>query len=181
MLIDSAVLSKYVGTYELAPGVTLAVTLAGKQLSAQVTGQPPFEIYPSSPTVFFLKLVPAELTFSVDGQQTTLRQNGRETVARRVVGAVPAPPSAAKEIVLSAQALQAFVGRYQLAPNFILTVTQDGTQLSAQATGQPSVPIYPAGPKEFFYKVVDARITFTADGLVLHQNGAHMPAKRITE
>ena len=44
---------------------------------------------------------------------------------------------------------------------------------------QPSAPIFPAGPKDFFYKVVDAQITFTADGLVLHQNGGDMPAQRI--
>ena len=96
----------------------------------------------------------------------------------------PTPPAQApapKEIALPAQALQAFVGRYQLAPNFILTITQEGAQLSAQATGQPSVPIFPSGPKDFFYKVVDAQITFTTDGLVLHQNGANLPASRIKE
>lgn len=39
--------------------------------------------------------------------------------------------------------------------------------------------------KEYFLKVVDARITFVTDGagkatsLTLHQNGMDMPAKRI--
>ena len=179
--VDPSILSKYVGVYELAPGAKLSVTLAGKQLSTQLTGQPRIEIYPSSPTVFFLKVVPAELTFGADGKQVTLKQNGRETVARRIADTVPAPAPPPKEISLSAQALQGFVGRYQLAPNFILTITQEGARLSAQATGQPSVPIYPSGPKDFFYKVVDAQITFTADGLVLHQNGADLPAKRIKE
>ncbi len=179
--VDPAILSKYVGVYELAPGVTLSVTLVGKQLSTQLTGQPRIEIYPSGPTVFFLKVVPAELTFSADGQRVTLKQNGRETVAKRIADTVPAPAPSPKEIELPSQALRAFVGRYQLAPNFVLTVTQEGTQLSAQATGQPSVPIFPSGPKDFFYKVVDAQITFTADGLVLHQNGANLPATRIKE
>jgi len=39
--------------------------------------------------------------------------------------------------------------------------------------------------REFFYKVVDAQITFETDSsgratsLTLHQNGADMPAKRV--
>jgi hypothetical protein len=39
--------------------------------------------------------------------------------------------------------------------------------------------VYAQAPKEFFYKVVDAQITFTETGLVLHQNGRDMPAKRM--
>ena len=61
------------------------------------TGQPRVEIYPSSPTVFFLKVVPAELTFSADGKQVTLKQNGRETVAKRIADTVPAPAPNPKE------------------------------------------------------------------------------------
>ena len=178
--VDPAILSKYVGVYELAPGVKLAVTLVGKQLSTQLTGQPSFEIYPSSSTDFFLKVVAAQWTFSADGKQATLKQNGRETVAKRIADTVPAP-KAPKEISLTDEALQSFVGRYQLAPNFVLTITREGAQLSAQATGQPRVAIYPSGPKDFFYKVVEAQITFTADGLVLHQNGADLPAQRTKE
>jgi hypothetical protein len=77
------------------------------------------------------------------------------------------------------------VGRYQLAPNFILTVTREGDQLFAQATGQPKVQIHAEGEREFFYKLVDAPITFETDAsgratsLTLHQNGANMPAKRV--
>ena len=77
-----------------------------------------------------------------------------------------------------------YAGRYQLAPGFIVTVTLEGTQLTAQATGQQALPIYPESPTKFFYKVVDAQITFEAndDGkagkLVLHQHGLNMEAKR---
>lgn len=174
--VDSAILSKYVGRYELAPGVVMTMTLEGTQLYTQLTGQPRFEVYPSSPTAFFLKVVPAELIFSADAQQATLKQNGRETVAKRLPGALPS-----KEIALPAEALQAFVGRYELTPEFILTVTREGTQLSVQATGQPKFPVYAQGPKDFFYKVVDAQLTFTAEGLILHQNGRDLPAKRLKE
>ncbi|MGZ5433479.1 MAG: hypothetical protein ACXW5U_01215 [Thermoanaerobaculia bacterium] len=36
-----------------------------------------------------------------------------------------------------------FVGRYELAPSFILTVTREGERLFAQATGQPKFEIFP--------------------------------------
>jgi hypothetical protein len=81
--------------------------------------------------------------------------------------------------------LERYVGRYQLAPTFIITITRDGDQLTAQATGQPAFSIYPSSETEFFLKVVEAQVTFnvaedgTVEGLTLHQNGQHMPGKKI--
>ena len=72
-----------------------------------------------------------------------------------------------------------YVGRYQLAPAFVLTVTRDEAHLYAQATDQPRFEIFPESETEFFYKVVDAQITFGDKSLVLHQNGMDLPAKRI--
>ncbi|BCH24945.1 penicillin-binding protein [Mesorhizobium sp. L-8-3] len=78
-----------------------------------------------------------------------------------------------------------YVGRYQLAPDFILTVTRRDNRLFAQATGQVEAEIFPQGEKEFFYKVVDAQISFETEaggrafGLVLHQNGQHLSASRL--
>ncbi|NOT63449.1 MAG: serine hydrolase, partial [Acidobacteria bacterium] len=51
-------------------------------------------------------------------------------------------PSARKEIKVEAKVLAAYVGEYQLAPNFIITITQEGEQLYAQATGQPRFELY---------------------------------------
>lgn len=82
-------------------------------------------------------------------------------------------------------ALQKFVGTYQLAPHFAITVTRNGDQLSAKATGQGTALIYPQSASEFFYEGVDARIRFITDhhgkvtGLVLHQDGRDVPGKRI--
>jgi CubicO group peptidase (beta-lactamase class C family) len=95
------------------------------------------------------------------------------------------PPKEHKEIAFDPKLFDRYVGQYQLAPSFILTVTREGDQLFAQATGQPKVQIFPESEREFFLKVVDAQITFETDstgratGLVLHQNGANMPAKRV--
>ncbi|HEV7243296.1 MAG TPA: serine hydrolase [Thermoanaerobaculia bacterium] len=90
-----------------------------------------------------------------------------------------------KQVAADAKTFDHFVGRYELAPNFVMTVTREGEQLFVQLTGQPKFEIFPKGDREFFLKVVEARITFEPDvdgrapALVLHQNGRDMPAKRI--
>ena len=80
-------LSGLVGTYALAPGADLAITLEGNQLWTQLTSQPKFPIFAESPTSFFLKVVDAQLEFAKDGSgkatQVTLHQNGQNTVAKR--------------------------------------------------------------------------------------------------
>lgn len=94
------------------------------------------------------------------------------------------PPKEHKEVAVDPRLLDGYLGRYQLAPNFILTITREGDQLFAQATGQPKFQVFPESDKDFFLKVIDAQITFETDGqgkatsLVLHQSGANLPAKR---
>ncbi len=60
-----------------------------------------------------------------------------------------------------------YAGTYTL-PNapVTLTIVYTENQLTAQITGQPSLPIYRYGPEECFYKAVDAQLRFVrnADG-----------------
>jgi D-alanyl-D-alanine-carboxypeptidase/D-alanyl-D-alanine-endopeptidase len=81
-------LDRLAGVYQLAPGVTITIAREGARLAAQVSGQPPFMIYASSPTSFFFKVVDAQLTFDVDAQgratRVTLHQNGHDIPAARI-------------------------------------------------------------------------------------------------
>jgi CubicO group peptidase (beta-lactamase class C family) len=94
-------------------------------------------------------------------------------------------PKVHQEISLEPRRMDGFAGRYQLAPGFVLSITREGAGLFAQATGQPRFQIFPEAERTFFLKVVDAQITFQPDvdgkpsGLVLHQGGRDMAAKRI--
>ncbi|MGA2183808.1 MAG: serine hydrolase [Bryobacteraceae bacterium] len=96
--------------------------------------------------------------------------------------------SAAREhvqIAVDPEVFKRYEGEYQLAPAFTIKVTRDGNRLLAQATNQPAFEIFAEKENEFFYKVVDAQITFVVDSagrtthLVLHQNGQDMKAVRI--
>jgi CubicO group peptidase (beta-lactamase class C family) len=90
-----------------------------------------------------------------------------------------------KEVKVDPAILERYAGRYQLAPTFVITVTHEGNHLYAQATAQPRFEIFAENDHDFFYKVVDAQITFVVDAtgratsLVLHQNGANAPGNRI--
>ncbi len=81
--LSGEMLAKYVGVYELAPKVTIAVTLDGGRLWAQLTGQGRNEVFPQSQTLFFLKVVDAQLEFTPDGSSVVLHQNGRSQKAIR--------------------------------------------------------------------------------------------------
>ncbi len=89
------------------------------------------------------------------------------------------------EIEVAEADLQRLVGTYELAPNVNFTITVKDGNLFAQLTGQSAFQIYPTSKLEFFYKVVEASITFVEDengkitSLILHQNGQDMPAKKI--
>jgi serine-type D-Ala-D-Ala carboxypeptidase/endopeptidase len=80
--------------------------------------------------------------------------------------------------------LSAYAGRYPLTPKFVLTVTPKDGHLMVQAPGQNAYEVFPESDTRFFYRVMNAQITFqlapdgTATALVLHQNGGDRRAIR---
>jgi bla regulator protein BlaR1 len=68
-----------------------------------------------------------------------------------------------QKIAVDAAILDSYVGFYRLGDNAVLTMTRDGKQLVAQRSCQPAVAIHPQSNTEFFYKVVDAQISFITD------------------
>lgn len=94
---------------------------------------------------------------------------------------------ASKQIAMSPDELDAYVGSYQLAPGFVLKVFRESDQLMAQATGQGAFAVYPSATDRFFARVAGIRIDFQRgkDGkvasLVLHQGGHDSPANRVAD
>jgi len=80
--LDRKVLERYVGAYQLGPGVNMLITLDNDRLVSQITGQPQVPIFPESENKFFVKVVDAQIDFS-EGQ-LTLHQNGRDVPAKRL-------------------------------------------------------------------------------------------------
>jgi len=133
-------------------------------------------------------VVDAQITFETDSKgranSLILHQNGKDQRAKRSEPDA-APTKEHKQVAVDPKLFDGYVGRYELAPDFILSVTREGSQLFVQATGQPKWEVFAEGERDYFYKVVDAQISFETDSqgraskLILHQNGVDQPAKRI--
>ncbi|MEM6800245.1 MAG: serine hydrolase [Bacteroidota bacterium] len=183
-------LDALVGVYELALGREIQVRRKDLQLSAQLTGQSPFEIYPESESRFFLRQVDAEIEFSKNEQgeieSLTLYQNGFEQLAKRTDKEVSELLEKVA-IELPQSELKKFVGTYDLAPGIQFFVSQKEAQLYVKLTGQGSLPVYPLSKNRFFYKAVEAEIEFELSekgevlSLTLFQNGLENKAKKKRE
>ena len=87
--VDPKILARYVGAYEMAPGVNMLVTLDGNQVLTRLGNQQAVPIFAQSETMFFAKVVDAQIEFAkpdaggVPGQ-LILHQNGRDQPANRL-------------------------------------------------------------------------------------------------
>ena len=106
-------------------------------------------------------------------------------ILKMVSGAKVAPRKFEKPITVPAESLQKLVGSYELAPGAVFTVEAKDDKLMIGLTGQPSLQVFARSETVWFYKVVDATITFNVDksgkcdSLVLFQNGIKQTAKRM--
>ena len=190
--IDPAVYDEYVGRYQLARNVLVTVSRDEERLFIQVTGQQRFEVFPESETRFFLRAVEAQVSFGRDASgavdHLVVHQNGADQRAVRLAEGVDSVDYGPAETVsVPEETLQRYVGRYELQPGFLITVTHAGGQLYAQATGQSKVEVYPTSETEFFYRVVDASLTFQTDAggaatsLVLRQAGREFECRKLPD
>lgn len=95
------------------------------------------------------------------------------------------PPKEHHQVAVDPKIYDNYTGQYQLAPNVVMTVTREGSQLFVQLSGQQKFELFSESPRDFFVKPVDAQITFETDAqgrataLVLHQSGVDQTAQRI--
>jgi CubicO group peptidase (beta-lactamase class C family) len=86
--LDPAIYDAYVGQYELEPGWVMTVTKESSSIFMQCTGQGRVEMFPESPTKFFVKVIDAQRTFVVDetgkASHVILHQGRRDRVATRM-------------------------------------------------------------------------------------------------
>jgi hypothetical protein len=100
-------------------------------------------------------------------------------------------PAPRRAVTVAAKILDGYTGFYaadpKVLPDLVLTVTREGEHLFIERTGRAKLEIFPENDHDFFYGVIDFRITFVrdADGratdMVLHQNGMDIEATRTDE
>ncbi|KRE12767.1 hypothetical protein ASE66_19930 [Bosea sp. Root483D1] len=86
--IDPRRFERCTGFYRHPAGLVMTVSLEGDRFFLQLTGQPKVELFAESDSIFFLRVVPAQLTFTPgdDGRVDVLilHQGGHDSVAPRI-------------------------------------------------------------------------------------------------
>ena len=119
---------------------------------------------------------------AITNYKKSLELNPQNAGATRALATLTADR---KEVKVDPKIYDSYAGDYELATNFVLTISNEDGKLMGQASGQPKSQLFPTSETEFFIKIVDAQVTFVkdergnVDHLILHQNGRNMEAKKI--
>jgi CubicO group peptidase (beta-lactamase class C family) len=147
------------------------------------------ETYPNSFNVYdsrgeaYMKM--GDKTASIKDYKKSIELNPRNMGGIEKLKELGEKVEAPKDVIVPPQILETYVGEYQLAPNFILTVTKEGDKMITQATGQQKIEIFAESETKFYPKVMQAQIEFVKDEtgkvakLILNQGGRTMEAKKI--
>ena len=86
--VDPKIYDDYIGTYKRGSTFRVTITRDGDRLFAQPSGSEKIDLFPESPTSFFVKVVDIQVTFvKEDGKVThaLMNQNGRDSKLERVM------------------------------------------------------------------------------------------------
>lgn len=123
-----------------------------------------------------------EISFQSRFTDTFLKRHQHWQVAARHYSRLPVERATVK---LDPNVYDQYVGQYELAPNFILTVTKEGEKLMSQATGQPKFELLAESEIGFFIKDISALFIFMrgqsgkVERMITVQDGRIISAKRI--
>jgi CubicO group peptidase (beta-lactamase class C family) len=86
--LDSVILKRYIGDYELRPNFVITITFENGSLMSRATGQGKTELFPEKENLFFLKVVDAQLEFikgaNNEVESLVLHQNGRLVPGKKI-------------------------------------------------------------------------------------------------
>jgi CubicO group peptidase (beta-lactamase class C family) len=180
--VDENTLKSYVGRYNYGQGAVLIVTLEGKQLYAQMTGQPNFPIFPSSKDEFNWKVVEAKIKF-VTGEKGNVihvihNQGGQQIEAKKLKDEMP--------VAVNPSVFDNYVGKYDLGNNYLIVISKDADKLLMQGPNLPKCQLLPASEIEYFAREMNVRLIFKlnegkSESIIFNINGTEQPAKRVSE
>jgi CubicO group peptidase (beta-lactamase class C family) len=183
-------LGEYVGAYKVNETENRLITVEGGMLYSQ-RGRNPRQQLTAVARDEFLSPSGTRLRFvrGTDGKVTGMMARGRigpEELAPRTAESAESVVAAANATVTVPVAmLQRYVGVYQFAPGFEVTVRLDGDVLRATPTNQAETPLVPESETRFSVREVNAVVEFETDAtgavtrLILHQGGRQLPAPKI--
>jgi CubicO group peptidase (beta-lactamase class C family) len=175
-------LDSYTGVYRVSGNETRTVRRDGERLVIQRSGRRPAVLRAFSETGFFIpdSLAWFEFKRGADGKanQVIAHEPTSDQISERIGDA---PPSRVAVKIDHAK-FDAYTGRYELMPQFVIALTREGERYFSQATGQPKVEIFALNERSFFSNEVDAELRFddAAPGqFVLHQGGREIKGVKL--
>jgi len=123
-----------------------------------------------------------EISFQSGFTDTFLKRQRRWQVVARHYSRLPPQRTAIK---LDPNIYDAYVGQYDLAPGFFLSVTREGDKLMTEATGQSKFELLPESEIGFFIKDINALFVFLrgkegkVNQLITIQDGRIIAARRV--
>lgn len=172
-------LSKWTGNYELEDGQLRKISLEDGKLYNQGDGRGKKPMFPLSEDKFFSDNGMGLYDFALEEGKKTVNFVSRMHKVKGVETDKKIETEK-EEITIDPKVLTDYVGEYELAPTFVITVTTKDDKLFAQATGQPQFEVFPEAKDTFFLKVVVAKLVFGRDSsekvvdVTLHQGGREM-------
>ncbi len=183
--LPEAKMKQWVGAYEFEDGAIRHIFLKDGKLNSMRESETNtvFEIFPLSETRYmFEDGIEYNFSKTANGQRQVVFITGTEMIGKETDKAMP---KLKEGITLSNEVLTKTIGKYALAPEFIIEVTVKDSQIFAQATGQGQFELFAEDETNFFAKVAPIKIRFNKDNsgtinsLTLFQGGREMPAEKI--
>ena len=113
--------------------------------------------------------------------------NLAEQIFQTIVGMNVPPRSFEKEIQVDPKIVKRLEGKYQLAPNVVMTIKVKKGRMMAQLTGQQFLAVFPKSETEWKYQAVEATLKFelpktgNSPKVTLHQSGRVIPFTRVNK
>lgn len=175
-------LQEYQAVYTSSHGGDRIITFQDVKLYSMRAGGARFEIFPYEKDKFFFDEGPTALHFlrgpknKISG--VVLKSAGLDQTWTRTDQPIPE----VKEIEYDVSLIEKYLGKYELAPTFVITVMAENNKVWVQATGQQKLATVPVDLHKFSLVGVDAQVLFNFEGdkvvsLTLFQNGEHIGKK----
>jgi D-alanyl-D-alanine carboxypeptidase len=188
LALEESKLDEYVGVYKISDRESRILSREGVQLYSQRNNNAKIAVYPYAADAFYFKDSFYRLKFfrNSSGEVTHYEGEGNEYVNQIGRRTSKEMPKDRQPIALDRAVFDKYIGQYEIAPKFILTVKLDGDKFMTQASGQQAFEIFPESEIKFFTKAFDAQLEFIKDekgevtSVILYQAGRKTPAKKIT-
>jgi hypothetical protein len=128
---------------------------------------------------------------SGEGAVVMTNAQGGSAIAEEIMHSIAAEynwpdekPTEKTAVAVDPKILADYAGKYELGPNFDLTLQVVDGHLTLQAPDEETLQLYASSNNRFFLAVMNAELEFVRDSqgkvikMIMHQNGQDVPAQK---